>query len=82
MWQEQIQEINKLCVELATLKSETVKGLSTIQTADITGQAELKGVIANLEAQLDLEHITREIDKRRYKGGIEEMAKKQQDFVL
>lgn len=77
VWQEQLQEIAKLCSELAALKSENVKGLSTVQTTDVTGQAELKGVIANLEAQFDLEHSSREMDKRWYKGALEEIARKQ-----
>lgn len=82
MQQEQLQEITKLRAELAMLKSEIVKGSSTIHTTDVTGQAELKGVISNLEVQLDLEHTTRETDKHWYKGVIDEMAQKQQESAL
>lgn len=68
--------------ELAALKSETVKGLSNVQTADVTRQAELRGVIANLKSQLDLEHTSCEMDKRWYKGALEEIPRKQQESNL
>lgn len=77
-----MQEIALLCIELVTLKSKIVKGLSNVQTADVTGQAELKGIIANLEAQLDLEHTSREHDKKWYKGALKEAMRKQQDSQL
>lgn len=35
-----------------------------------------------MEAQLNFEHTTHESDKRWYKGVIDEMAKKYQDFTL
>ena len=66
--QEQLQEIAKLRAELAALKSDTVEGLTTVRTADISGQTELKGVIENLESQLNLEHTSWEIDKRWYQS--------------
>lgn len=41
--QEQMQEIAQLWSEFAALKSEIIKGLSNVQTADVIGQAELRG---------------------------------------
>lgn len=48
--QEQTQEITKLRTELVILKTKTIIGLTTMQTGDIASQAELKGVITNLES--------------------------------
>lgn len=48
--QEQVQEITKLHAKLIALRSETVKGLTIVQTTDVIGQTELKGVIANMES--------------------------------
>lgn len=62
--QEYLQEIAKLHAKLIALKLETVKGLTTIQTTNVIGQAELKGVITNLESQLQFEHTTRKMDKQ------------------
>lgn len=82
MRQEQIQEVTKLCAKLTALKSETIKKITTIQTTNITGQTELKGIIENLEAQLNFEHTTRESNKWWYKGMVDKMVKKHQDSVL
>lgn len=80
--QEHLQEISKLHSQLTTLKSETVKCLTIVQIADVTGGAELKGVIVNLESQLQFEHTTCETDKWWYKGIIGEMTKRHQDSSL
>lgn len=77
-----MQEITQLHSELAALKSKTVKGLSNVQTTDVTGQAELRGVIANLEAQLDLEHTLCETHMHWYKGALEEISRKQLESNL
>lgn len=42
----------------------------------------MKGVIANLESQLEFEHTTRETDKWWYKGILDEMTKRHQDSSL
>lgn len=49
VWQTQSEEIAKLRGELAALKTKIVAGFSSVQTTNVTVQAELKGQISNLQ---------------------------------